>query len=134
MRLRAVALLGVLVVCIAVLATPAAAKKLSVKTTFGPLLIIKDNPTEYLVQGKVIAKGAGCRFQRVVRLHVIHPNNTDTVIASRKTKSGVGLFSFRVPLVPSESVYVSTPAKEFTKKSGIKVHCATGRSVPQLPT
>jgi hypothetical protein len=140
MRSRLPVILGVLVVCLAVFVAPAAAKKLVFKTSFQPdppvpggeLFIIKDSPTEYLVSGEVISKRAECHL-REVRLHVIHADNTDTVIASRKTKGG-GLFNFRVPLVPGEGVYVTTPAKEFVTKSGKRVHCATGRSNPQYPT
>jgi hypothetical protein len=99
-----------------------------------PLFIIKDSPTLYLVEGQLSStragKRAGCHVRRKVRLHVLHPNNTDTVIASWKPKS-ISLFNFRVELVPSESVYVSTPAKEFVTRSGKRVHCASGRSVPQ---
>jgi hypothetical protein len=124
--------IAALALCAALsLAAPASAKRVAAKTQFGPLLILKDNPTEYLVSGKVIAKGASCRFQRKISLHVIHADNTDTVVASKKTKSGVGLFNFRVPLAPGDGVYVTTPAKDFVKKSGTRVHCATGRSLPQ---
>ncbi|MGH2983280.1 MAG: hypothetical protein ACRDK5_03340 [Solirubrobacterales bacterium] len=79
------------------------------------------------------SKSWRCELQRTIRLHVIHPDNADTVIASRKTKSS-GLFNFRVPLAPGEGVYVSTPAKDFVIKSGARIHCATGRSIPQYPT
>jgi hypothetical protein len=142
MRLRPVAGLAVLVVCVAVLAAPAAAKKLVFKTTIEPeppvpgggqLFILKDSPTEYLVSGGVNSKRAECEFRRTIRLHAIHADNTDTVIASRKTKRS-GLFSFRVPLVPGEGVYASTPAKKFVTESGKRVHCATGRTIPQYPT
>jgi hypothetical protein len=135
MRSRSIAIVGSLAICASLLAAPAgAAKKLNSPTTIGPLEIIKDNPTQYLVSGKVVAKTAGCRFQRIIQLHVIHPNNTDTIVLSRKTKSGVGLFSFRTELQPREAVYVTTPAKRFVTKNGKRVHCAAGSSIPQFPT
>jgi hypothetical protein len=134
---------GLFLLCIAVLAGPAAAaQKLVSKTTFfplppdpggGELFILKDSPTEYLVSSGLYSKRAECEFRRTIRLHVIHADNTDTVIASAKTKRS-GLFNFRVPLVPGEGVYASTPAKEFVTKSGKRVHCATGRTNPQYPT
>jgi hypothetical protein len=134
---------GAFLLCVALLAGPVgAAKKLVFMTTFPPLpiapntplYIIKDSPTLYLVEGQLSStragKRAGCHVRRQVRLHVLHPNNTDTVIASWKPKS-ISLFNFRVELVPSDSVYVSTPAKELVTRSGKRVRCASGRSVPQ---
>jgi hypothetical protein len=113
----------------------AGSTKRALKTRIEPLLIIKDSPTQYLISGKLISKRAGCRFRRTVRLHVLHPDNTDTVVSSTKTKSGVGLFNFRVDLLPSDDVYVTTPAKEFVTKSGKRIHCATGRSIlSSVPT
>jgi hypothetical protein len=135
--------IGALLLCFAVLAGPAsAAKKLVFKTTFfpdppdpagGQLFILKDSPTDYLISGGVDSKNPECEFRRTIRLHVIHANNTDTVIAAKKTKRS-GLFNFRVPLTPREGVYASTPARQFVTESGKRVHCATGRTPPQYPT
>ena len=134
---------GVFLLGVALLAgTVGAAKKVVFKTTFPPLpiapntplSITKDSPTLYLVEGQLSStragKRAGCHVRRHVLLHVLHPNNTDTVIASWKPKS-LSLFNFRVELMPSDSVYVSTPAKNLVTRSGKRVRCASGRSVPQ---
>jgi hypothetical protein len=134
MRPRPIAALGALVVCASLLATPATAKKRTTKTRIEPLSIIKDNETQYLISGRLIAKTARCRFQRTVSLHVIHADSTDTVVLSTKTNSGTGAFHFRAALAAGEGVYVTTSAKNFVIKSGTKVHCGTGRSIPQYPT
>jgi hypothetical protein len=134
MRLRATLVLVALAACAAIVAAPAAGKGLTTPTTIGPLLIIKDNPTQYLVSGKVVAKTAGCRSQRTVALHVQHPGSVDTIVASTKTNAGPGLFSFRVALTPSDSVFVATPPKKFVTKSGKRVRCLAGQSIPQRPT
>jgi hypothetical protein len=125
--------LAALAVCAAPLAASAAGKKRASKTRIEPLSIIKDNPTQYLVSGKLIAKSARCRFQRTVSLHVIHADNSDTVVLSTKTSSGTGIFHFRAALAAREGVYVTAPAKEFVIKSGTRVHCGAGRSIPQYP-
>jgi hypothetical protein len=131
---------GLLLLCIAVLAGPAgAAKRPVLKTTFfpdppnpggGDLFILKDSPTEYLVSGGVNSKRGECESRRTIRLHVIHADSTDTVIASKQTKRS-RLFNFRVQLVPGESVYATTPAKVAVIRSGKTVNCAAGRSDPQ---
>jgi hypothetical protein len=132
--------LGVALLGVAVLAVLAGATKRPVlETTFfpdppdpggGDLFILKDSPTEYLVSGGVNSKRGECESRRTIRLHVIHADSTDTVIASKQTKRS-RLFNFRVPLVPSESVYATTPAKKAVIRSGKWVRCAAGRSNPQ---
>lgn len=132
--------LGVGLLCAAVLAGPAGAVKLPVlQTTFfpdppgpggGDLFVLKDSPTAYLVSGGVNSKRGECESRRTIRLHVIQADGADTVIASKQTKRS-RLFSFRVPLVPGESVYASTPAKDALIRSGKRVRCAAGRSNPQ---
>jgi hypothetical protein len=132
--------LGVALLCIAVLAGPAgAANRRALETTFfpdppdprgGDLFILKDSPTLYLVSGGVNSKRGECESRRTIRLHVIHADSTDTVIASMQTKRS-RLFNFRVPLVPGESVYATTPVKKAVIRSGKRVLCAAGRSDPQ---
>jgi hypothetical protein len=137
---RSIVGLGVALVYVAALAGPAGAARLPVlETTFfpdppvpggGDLFILKDSPTAYLVSGGVDSKRGECESLRTIRLHVIQADGTDTVIASKQTKRS-RLFNFRVPLVPGESVYVTTPAKQAVIRSGKRVRCAAGRSNPQ---
>jgi len=65
---------------------------------------------------------------------LVHVDNSVTVVDTDKTRSGVGLFAVRAFLAPREGVFVSSPAREVTLKSGKRLHCATGRTTPVYPT
>jgi len=107
--------------------------KTSLKTGIQLNSVLLNSAGQYEVSGKLISKSPACRFRRTVRLHVIHTDNSEAVVDTQKTKSGVGLFTLRAFLAPHEGLFVTVAARDVTIKSGKRLHCATGRTAPLYP-
>jgi hypothetical protein len=117
----------------AIVAEPASAK-VALKTRIELGSVLLNSAGQYEVSGKLLSKSPACRFRRVVSLHVVQADNTDTISDKQKTKSGVGLFTVRAALAPGEGLFVTVAARDVTIKSGTRLHCATGRTTPIYPT
>ena len=111
----------------------AASGKVALKTRVELDYALLNSAGQYEVQGKVVSKSPACRFRRAVSLHVVHADNSDTVADTHKTRSGVGLFTLRAALAPGEGFFVTVAARDVTMKSGKRLHCGTGRSIPVYP-
>jgi hypothetical protein len=118
---------------VATMAAEATAKKVTLKTRIELENVQLNSAGQYQVTGKVLAKSPACRFRRAASLHVLHPDNTDTIADVQMTKSGVGLFTVRAALSPGEGLFVTVAARNLTIKSGKRLHCATGRTTPIFP-
>jgi hypothetical protein len=118
---------------VATMVAEATAKKVTLKTRIELENVQLNSAGQYEVTGKVLAKSPACRFRRVASLHVLHPDNTDTIADVQMTKSGVGLFTVRAALSPGEGLFVTVAARNLTIKSGKRLHCATGRTTPIFP-
>jgi hypothetical protein len=118
---------------VATMVAEAASKKVTLKTGVELDSVQLNNAGQYQVSGKVLSKSPACRFRRAASLHVVHPDNTDTIADVQMTKSGVGLFTVRAALSPGEGLFVTVAARNLTLKSGKRLHCATGRTTPIYP-
>jgi len=115
------------------IAAEAASAKTTLTTRIELESVLLNGTGQYEVSGKLLSKSPACRFRRVVSLHVVHPDNTDTIADIQKTKSGVGLFTVRAALASGEGLFVTVAARNLTLKSGKRLHCATGRTTPIYP-
>lgn len=115
----------------AVTAESASAKTLPTSVALSSVLLISTG--QYQVTGKIDSSFVGCRAERVVRLYLVHADNTTTVTDTRKTKAGPGLFTFRAFLAPREGLFVTAPAKQFRLKSGKRIRCAAATTAPVYP-